>query len=127
MGDFQLFGLPISIGTMIYQAILFTILVFIFKKFFLKKLVQALDNRKQTIENQLMLAEKQEQEAEALRKEQEELLMKARIESKHIIEESRKEAREVIRDARKEAMKIRSEAYAERVKRAVEQREKEIC
>jgi ATP synthase B/B' CF(0) len=58
MGDIELFGIQISLGTMIYQAIIFTILVFLIKKFVMKKLLNVMEDRQTYIENQLLLAEK---------------------------------------------------------------------
>jgi F-type H+-transporting ATPase subunit b len=57
LGDLTLFGLPISLGTMLYQAVIFTVLVFILKKFVFKKLVDILEKRKQHIDDQLQLTE----------------------------------------------------------------------
>ena len=57
MGDITIFGLPVSLGTMIYQAIIFTVLVFILKKLVFKKIVGVMESRKSHIENQLQLTE----------------------------------------------------------------------
>ena len=63
LGDITLFGLPISLGTMVYQAIIFTVLVFILKKLVFKRLVGVMNSRKIHIENQLQLTEQYKQEA----------------------------------------------------------------
>lgn len=78
MGDITLFGLPISLGTMVYQALIFTVLVFILKKLVFKKLVAILDNRKQHIENQIQLTEQYKLEAERNLELSAELLYQAR-------------------------------------------------
>ncbi|MEW8988102.1 MAG: ATP synthase F0 subunit B, partial [Bacillus sp. (in: firmicutes)] len=65
MGDFEIFGMPVSLGTMIYQAILFTVLIFILKNKLLNKVVEAMEKRRDTIENELNLAETYKLEAEA--------------------------------------------------------------
>lgn len=72
MGDISIFGIPISLGTMIYQAVIFTILIYILKNKYLSKLLDALEKRRETIQNKLMLAESYKKEAEEeLRKQRE--------------------------------------------------------
>lgn len=112
MGDFQVFGLPVSLGTMMYQAILFTILVFVLKRFFLKKIVNVMENRRKAIEEQLILAESYKAEAERKLCEQQELLEQAEHEAKHLVTNSRQEASQIVKAAKKEAMFIRSESYS---------------
>jgi F-type H+-transporting ATPase subunit b len=111
MGDFEVFGLPVSLGTMIYQAILFTVLVFVLKRFFLKKIVNVMENRRKAIEVQLKLAESYKVEAERKLLEQQVLLEQAEREAKHLVSKSRQEAAQIVKAAKKEAMIIRSETY----------------
>jgi F-type H+-transporting ATPase subunit b len=111
MGDFEVFGLPVSLGTMIYQAILFTVLVFVLKRFFLKKIVNVMETRRRSIEEQLKLAEFYKAEAERKLFEHQELLKHAEHEAKHLVSKSRQDAAQIIKTAKKEAMMIRSEAY----------------
>jgi F-type H+-transporting ATPase subunit b len=111
MADFEVFGLPVSLGTMIYQVILFTVLVFILKRFFLKKIVNVMEKRRRAIEGQLKLAESYTAEAERKLLEQQELLEHAQHEAKRLVAKSRQEAAQIIKAAKKEAMIIRSEAY----------------
>ena len=109
MGDITLFGLPISIGTMVYQALIFTVLVFILKKLVFKKLVAVLDSRKQHIENQLQLTEQYKREAEKNLEHSVEVLNQARRDAREIMKHSENEAKLMITDAKLEAKEILKE------------------
>ena len=111
MGDFEIFGMPVSLGTMIYQAILFTILIFILKRKMLGKVVEAMENRRDTIENELKLAESFKHEAETNMIKQRELTEEATNEGRKIIAKARAEAGNIVKEARKEALLIRTQAY----------------
>lgn len=111
MGDIVILGLPISLGTMIYQAVLFTALIFILKRKFLGKVVNALENRRESIDTQLKLAESSKKEAEEELLKQREITQKATREAKEMIARAREEALSIIKAARKEAFSIRTEAY----------------
>lgn len=110
MGDFHIFGIPISLGTMIYQAIVFTILVFLLKKYAFKKLVNVLDSRRQHIENQLQLTEKYKADANKVLEDQNKLLIKAKNDAREIMRNSDVEARLIIKDAKEEAKRILNNA-----------------
>lgn len=128
MGDIVILGMPISLGTMIYQAFAFTVLTWVLHKYAVKKLVKVIENRKESIAKQLTLAEKNKMEAEKLLKEQTELLQKAKQEGISIIESSRRDAEQIVKDARKDAMRIRAQAFEELQKRrSVMNNEKDIC
>ncbi len=127
MGDFTIFGLPVSLGTMIYQAAIFTVLVLLLKKFVFKKLVNVMESRKEYIANQLQLSEKYKLEAEKTLEEQYEQLREARKEAieilKHseqeaklIVKDAKEEAKQIIKDAKNEASYIRSQAFMQRSK-----------
>ncbi|MGJ7919019.1 ATP synthase F0 subunit B [Neobacillus sp. LXY-4] len=111
MGDFEIFGMPVSLGTMIYQAILFTVLIFILKNKFLAKIVGALENRRETIENELRLAETYKRDAEENMMKQREITEQAAQEARKMILNGRQEAENIIKEARKEALMIRTQAY----------------
>ncbi|MDR7076737.1 F-type H+-transporting ATPase subunit b [Neobacillus niacini] len=110
MGDIILFGLPISLGTMVYQAIIFTVLVFILKKLVFKRLVGVMNSRKIHIENQLQLTEQYKQEAEKNLELSAEILNQARRDARDIVRHSEHEAKLMISDAKLEAKKILKEA-----------------
>ncbi|CAH2713609.1 ATP synthase subunit b [Neobacillus rhizosphaerae] len=113
MGDFTLFGIPISFGTMIYQAIIFTVLVFILKKFVFKKLVNILDTRKQHIENQLQLTEKYKLDAQKNFEASEAILKQARADAREMMKHNENEAKLIIQDAKDKAKQILKEAKEE--------------
>jgi F0F1-type ATP synthase membrane subunit b/b' len=111
MGDFEIFGLPVSLGTMIYQAVMFTILIFILKRKLLRKVVDALENRRKSIEEELQLAEKYRQDAESNMIKQREITEQAEQEAKKLIAKARQEAASIVKEAKKEALLIRTQAY----------------
>ncbi|MEH7113743.1 ATP synthase F0 subunit B [Neobacillus niacini] len=113
MGDITLFGLPISLGTMLYQALIFTILVFILKKLVFKKLVGVLDSRKQHIENQLQLTEQYKRDAEKNLELSSEVLIQARKDAREIMKHSENEAKLILLDAKAEAKEILKEVKEE--------------
>ena len=113
MGDITLFGLPISLGTMMYQVFIFTVLVFILKKLVFKKLVAILENRKQHIENQLQLTEQYKQEAEKNLELSAEVLNQARKDAREIMRHSEHEANLMILDAKAQAREILKEVKEE--------------
>src|SRR4051812_27957934 len=113
LGDITLFGLPISLGTMVYQAIIFTVLVFILKKLVFKRLVGVMDNRKIHIENQLQLTEQYKQEAGKNLELSAEILNQARRDAREIMRHSENEAKLMISDAKLEAREILKEAKEE--------------
>lgn len=110
MGDFYVFGLPVALGTMIYQAAIFTVLVFLLKKFVLKKVVNVMETRKQYIEKQLKLSEKYKLEAEKVLEDQNEMLRQARKDAREMLKHSEIEAKLIIKDAKAEAKLIIKEA-----------------
>jgi F-type H+-transporting ATPase subunit b len=114
MGDIEIFGIPISIGTMIYQAILFTVLIFILKNKLLGKLVDAMENRRESIDNQLKLADTYKKEAEDLLIKQREDSLRALHESRDLLANAHEEASEIIMEARKDAHTTRTQAFEER-------------
>ena len=113
LGDITLFGLPISLGTMVYQAIIFTVLVFILKKLVFKRLVGVMNSRKIHIENQLQLTEQYKQEAEKNLELSAEILNQARRDAREIMRHSENEAKLMISDAKLEAREILKEAKEE--------------
>ena len=115
MGDFTIFEIPISLGTMIYQAFLFTVLFVLLRKFVIGKLVKVLENRKQTIENQLAVAKNYQLDGESFAMEQKAILEQARIEAKELIKKGQKEAQNIINMAKEEAGMIRTQAYNETI------------
>lgn len=113
MGDITILGLPISLGTMIYQAFIFTVLVLILKKLVFKKLVAILENRKHHIQNQLQLTEEYKLEAEKNLEMSEQVLKQAKIDAREIRRHTENEAKLIIQSAKEEARRILKEAKNE--------------
>jgi F0F1-type ATP synthase membrane subunit b/b' len=113
LGDLTVFGIPISLGTMIYQAFIFTVLTFLLKKYVLGKLVNVIDTRKLHIKKQLQIAEMHKQAAEKNLEESNEALKEARKNAREIMNHSETEADLIIRDAKFEARQILKEAKEE--------------
>ncbi|WP_043933186.1 F0F1 ATP synthase subunit B family protein [Bacillus sp. EB01] len=121
MGDIELFGIQISLGTMIYQAIIFTILVFLIKKFVMKKLLNVMEDRQTYIEKQLLIAEKYKTEAEQKLAEQQQLVQHAKVEARLIRASSEKEAMELFERSKQEAVEIIKDARNDARKQAAAQ------
>lgn len=115
MGDVVILGLPVALGTMVYQAILFTILFWVLKKKVLGKVVAIMEKRKQTIEKQLATSETYRKEGEIYLQQQIELLEKAKIESREIIRNGQKEAFNIVKAAKDEAAAIRTQSYKDAI------------
>jgi F0F1-type ATP synthase membrane subunit b/b' len=98
---------------MMYQALIFTILVFILKKLVFKKLVGVLDSRKQHIENQLQLTEQYKRDAEKNLELSAEVLNQARKDAREIMKHSENEAKLILLDAKAEAKEILKEVKEE--------------
>jgi F-type H+-transporting ATPase subunit b len=113
LGDLTLFGIPISLGTMIYQAFIFTVLTFLLKKYVLAKLVNVIETRKLHIEKQLQIAEMNKQEAAQNLESSNDTLKQARKSAREIMNHSETEADLIIHDAKVEARKILKEAKEE--------------
>lgn len=113
MGDITILGLPISLGTMLYQAFIFTVLVLILKKLVFKKLVAILENRKHHIQNQLQLTEEYKLEAEKNLEMSEQVLKQAKIDAREIRRHTETEAKLIIQSAKEEARRILKEAKTE--------------
>jgi F0F1-type ATP synthase membrane subunit b/b' len=110
LGDITLLGLPISLGTMIYQAFIFTVLVLILKKLVFKKLVAVLENRKSHIQNQLQLTEQFKIEAERNLVMSEQVLKQAKSDAREIRRRTESEAKLIIQSAKEEAKQILKKA-----------------
>ncbi|CAM3311199.1 ATP synthase F0 subunit B [Brevibacillus invocatus] len=92
-------------GSMLTQAIVFLILLWVVNKYAMGPLMAVMEKRRQHVENEISSAERNRQEAEALLAEQRKVLDEARAESKAIIDRAVKQASD-------EAAKIVAEAQA---------------
>lgn len=117
MGDITIFGIPVALGTMLYQAFIFTVLFWLLHKLCFKKIVDALDNRKKHIENQLTVTEKYKKEAKQKLEEQTKLLEETRREVLEMRKKCKEETEQLLKNARDEAYQIRAKAVEEQKKR----------
>jgi F-type H+-transporting ATPase subunit b len=111
-------GNPISIDyTYPVQIVSFVILVLILAKYAWKPLMDMMEKRRQFIEDNLANAEHERKEAERIRLEYQEEMLKARQEAQVIIEKATKNseerASEILVLARKETEKMKQAALAD--------------
>jgi len=111
-------GNPIAIDYTYFSQILsFLILVWILKKFAWKPLMDMMEKRRQTIEDNLAHAENERKEAERIRQEYQADMLKARQEAQAIIEKATKNSEdrssEILAEARKETEKMKHAALAD--------------
>lgn len=116
-------------GTMLFQAIVFLLLVLIVGKFALKPALAIMEKRRQHIEEQLKTAESNRQESEALLAEQRRLLDEARLEAKAILDRVTKQANDeaarIVNEAKATAERIKAETATE-INREVEKAKAEL-
>lgn len=111
-------GNPIAIDyTYPAQILSFLVLVWILKKFAWKPLMGVMEKRRQFIEENLANAEHERKEAERIRQEYQEEMLKARQEAQAIIEKATKNseerATEILAEARMETEKMKQAALAD--------------
>lgn len=103
-----------ELGLIVWQLIVFLILLFVLGKFAWKPIMNALKEREKSIEEALASAEKAKAEMAKISADNEKLLQQARAEKDEILKKAQKTARELIdeakENAKKEADKIINEA-----------------
>ncbi|WP_226389991.1 F0F1 ATP synthase subunit B [Penaeicola halotolerans] len=95
-------------GLIIWQAIIFLIVLLILRKFAWKPILGALSEREASIENALLAAENAKKEMANLKAENEKLLEQARLERDNILKGANEAAKQITEDAKTEASKISS-------------------
>lgn len=109
--------MELSLDGMIWTMVNFVVLVLILNKFLYKPIVKMLDERKNTIQNNLDNAEKTKLDAEKIKDEYQEHLKNARKEAQDIITKATKlgdeSKEELILQAKKESEKISERARQE--------------
>ncbi len=104
-------------GTMLFQAIVFLVLLLLVRKFAMGPAMAVMEKRRQHIENEITTAERNRQEAEALLAEQRRVLDEARVEAKAILDRVTKQANDeaarIVEDAKAAADRLKAEASAE--------------
>ena len=111
-------GNPIALDlTYFAQIASFLVLVWILKKFAWQPLMNMMEKRRQFIEDNLANAEQERKEAERIRLEYQEEMLKARQDAQVIIEKAVKSSEErsveILAEARKETEKMKQAALAD--------------
>jgi len=103
-----------GLGLIFWTALIFLVVLFILKKYAWKPILQALDDRENTIDNALKTAERTKEEMANLKSEHEALLQQAKQERMVILKEAKDVKDQIIGEARvkakEEAAKIMEEA-----------------
>ncbi len=103
-----------DLGYFVWMLVIFTVLLFVLRKFAWKPIIKMLNEREQNIEGAIAQAEKVKAEMAQLQNENEALLAKAREESSLMLKEARETKDKIINEAKEqaktEASKIISDA-----------------
>ncbi|WP_027421433.1 F0F1 ATP synthase subunit B [Crocinitomix catalasitica] len=91
-----------AIGQIFWGGLVFLILLFLLKKFAWKPMLSAVNQREESIQESIDLAEKTKAEMEALKLQNEDLLKEARIERDKMIKDATATSKKLIEDARVE-------------------------
>lgn len=116
-------------GTLLFQLIVFLILLALVRKFALGPALSVMEKRRQHIESEISNAERNRQEAEKLLAEQRRLLDETRQESKAILDRAAKQANDeaarIVEEAKASAERLKADASAE-LAREVEKAKAEL-
>ncbi|WP_019121081.1 F0F1 ATP synthase subunit B [Brevibacillus massiliensis] len=119
----------LELGSLLFQVIVFIILLIAVSKFATGPISAMLEKRRQHVENEISAAERSRQEAETLLSEQRRLLDEARNEAKAILDRVTKqagdEAARIVEEARATAERLKAEAQAD-LAREVEKAKAEL-
>lgn len=107
-------GASVNTGDIIYQVVLFLILMALLRKFAWGPLMDVMKKREEHIASEIDTAEKNRQEAETYLKEQKDELKKAREEAQEIIENAKKlgeeQKQDIVAAANEEAERMKDKA-----------------
>src|SRR3989338_3497017 len=98
----KLFG-EFSIGLFVWQTILFLALLFLLRKFALKPILNAVNEREQKISDSLVQAELAQKEIASLKAQNEDLLREARAERDAMIKDAKETTARMIDEAKQNA------------------------
>jgi F-type H+-transporting ATPase subunit b len=107
----------LNTGDIVFQLIMFIILLLLLKKFAWGPLMGIMKQREEHIANEILAAEKSREEANRALEEQRTLLKESRIEAQTLIENARKQGdiqrEDIIKTARLEAERLKNAAKVE--------------
>ena len=89
-----------SIGLFFWQSLVFLLLIFVLKKYAWKPILNAVNEREQSIEDALKVAEKARLEMQSLQESNEAILKEAREERERILKEARDMKNKMISEAK---------------------------
>jgi len=116
-GDLTLFGLPVQIGTMLFQLVVFLLLVYLLQRYAWPYVARALEERRERIRADLEEAARQRAEAQALIEEQRRLLDEARAKAEEILRRNERiaveERERMLEEARQAVEKMQADAQAD--------------
>lgn len=92
-----------SIGLFFWQSLVFLLLIFLLRKYAWKPILNAVNEREQSIEGALKAAEKARQEMESLQASNEAILKEAREERERILKEARDMKNNIVAEAKETA------------------------
>ena len=91
-----------AIGQIFWGGLVFLLLLFLLKKFAWKPMLTAVNEREQSIQESIELAEKTRAEMESMKAQNEDLLKEARVERDKMIREASETAKKLVEEAREE-------------------------
>jgi len=91
-----------AVGQIFWAGLIFIILLIVLKKFAWKPMLTAVNEREQSIQESIDLAEKTRAEMENLKAQNEDLLKEARIERDKMIREASETSKKLVEEAREE-------------------------
>ncbi len=92
-----------AIGLIFWTCVVFVLLLLLLKKFAWKPILDAVDERNESIENALKAADKAKSELENLNADNERILAEARVERDALLKEAREMKNSIINDAKEQA------------------------
>ena len=92
-----------SIGLFFWQSLVFLLLIFLLRRYAWKPILNAVNEREQSIEGALKAAEKARQEMESLQASNEAILKEAREERERILKEARDMKNNIVAEAKEMA------------------------
>ncbi|MBZ5749119.1 MULTISPECIES: F0F1 ATP synthase subunit B [Metabacillus] len=110
-------GVGLNTGDILYQLVIFLVLLALLKKFALGPIMNMMKQREEHIANEITSSEERNKEALKLIEEQRELLKQARLEAQSLVENAKKlgeqQKEEIIQAAREESGRLKDGALKE--------------
>ena len=108
-----------SFGLFIWQLIIFVGLIFLLKKFAWKPILDAVNEREESIKNALLSADNARKEMQNLQADNQRILQEARLERDAMLKDAREIKEKMVADAKNEAQ-VQGQKMIEQAKAAIE-------